>query len=152
MTAQKFWSLVKKGKSDDCWLWTGYTDKDGYGKLFIFNKWMYAHRVSWILAFGEILKSKLCVLHHCDNTSCVNPGHLFIGVRLDNINDMVLKGRSNFGEKNPNAKLSVEIVSTIREIYCTDRLSYRELGRRFNIHPSTVGRIVNKERWTSVTK
>lgn len=51
-----------------------------------------AHRVSWILSYGEIPQGML-VLHHCDNTFCVNPTHLFLGTQRDNVHDALAKGR-----------------------------------------------------------
>ena len=32
--------------------------------------------------------------HRCDNPPCCNVRHLFIGTRHDNVQDMILKGRS----------------------------------------------------------
>jgi hypothetical protein len=51
-----------------------------------------AHRVAWTLTYGPIPKN-LCVLHHCDNKPCCNPAHLFLGTKVDNARDMIVKGR-----------------------------------------------------------
>ena len=51
------------------------------------------HPVSHIMYekyIGPIPKG-LWVLHHCDNTKCINPGHLFLGTNQDNIIDMIKK-------------------------------------------------------------
>src|SRR5713101_4375739 len=89
-----FWSYVKKTQS--CWIWTGSrTGTSGYGKCSVGNgKEVSAHRRSWELENGEIPKG-LWVLHHCDNKICVNPSHLFLGTRSDNMKDAVKKGRVN---------------------------------------------------------
>jgi hypothetical protein len=55
---------------------------------------MLSHRVSWVEANGPI-PDGLCVLHRCDNRACVRPEHLFLGTHLDNIRDMMAKGRGN---------------------------------------------------------
>ena len=37
--------------------------------------------------------SKLLALHHCDNPSCFNTKHLFIGTYIDNVQDQISKNR-----------------------------------------------------------
>ena len=79
-------------KSKDCWEWTGSKSKAGYG-LFSYNKIKLSHRISYYLTYGEFDK-KLFVCHKCDNPSCVNPEHLFLGTAKDNFEDMISKGRN----------------------------------------------------------
>lgn len=74
-----------------CWPWTWATSH-GYGRLRVFGRPMYAHRLAYLLAHGPIPVGML-VCHHCDNPPCVNPAHLFLGTDSDNQQDKVAKGR-----------------------------------------------------------
>lgn len=100
---QRFWTKVnKQGPApahlpdlSGCWLWTAATIR-GYGQILgVLNgkrRPLYAHRVSWELAFGPILND-LEVLHRCDTPLCVRPDHLFLGTQQDNLADARAKGR-----------------------------------------------------------
>jgi hypothetical protein len=77
---------------DGCWEWQGYQDPVGYGRFRFRGTMWLAHRVSWVLANGEI-PDRLLVCHRCDNPPCVNPGHLFLGTTQDNALDKMSKGR-----------------------------------------------------------
>jgi hypothetical protein len=87
-------------KSADCWEWVGSKIPQGYGHIHHNHADIYAHRASWIIYYGEI-PNGLCVLHRCDNPSCVNPEHLFIGTIADNMHDRDAKGRNNKGKRYP---------------------------------------------------
>lgn len=87
-----FWRHVAKGTEEECWEWKATKDRDGYGQLRSFRRGVMAHRVSWECHFGLPPADKL-VLHHCDNPSCVNPWHLFLGTEKDNMHDCLRKGR-----------------------------------------------------------
>lgn len=51
-----------------------------------------AHRYVYELTTKQIDEG-LCLLHHCDNTLCINPSHMFEGTYSDNALDRELKGR-----------------------------------------------------------
>jgi DNA-binding transcriptional regulator YiaG len=123
-----------------CWEWTGCRDVRGYGSV----NWQEAddrlvHRIAWRVWRGPI-PDRLCVLHHCDNRSCFNPEHLFLGTRADNVADAYRKGRARWFQGNhlhKNAKLSVD---QIREIRATPRTygSGRALARQFGVSEATI--------------
>lgn len=113
---RRFWSKVKKGADDECWLWlAGVRRKDeGYGQFSIDGKPIGAHRVSLLLQ-GVILSDSDVVGHRCDNPPCVNPNHLFVTTTQGNTADREAKQRGAKKERNGNAHLSDEDVERIRE-------------------------------------
>jgi hypothetical protein len=90
----RFWAKVEK--TAGCWLWTASKDRQGYG-YFDHGK---AHRFSYVLHYGLISTAKPCVLHRCDNPSCVRPEHLWIGTRQENMVDRDSKGRGYKGDRH----------------------------------------------------
>jgi hypothetical protein len=89
----RFWSKVNK--TPDCWIWMGAKTPLGYGNVRFNGRWWRAPRLSWFLA--KDVEPSLHVLHRCDNPSCVNPAHLFLGTDQDNVDDMNRKGRQRKG-------------------------------------------------------
>lgn len=55
--------------SGDCWIWTGKTDRDGYGRL----SYKLAHRLVYTELVG---KTSFQLDHLCRVRTCVNPDHL----------------------------------------------------------------------------
>lgn len=97
---KRFWSKVDKSAGDDaCWLWTASTTHR-YGQIATYQngkrKITQAHRIAWVFSNRTDIPDGMFICHHCDNPTCVNPKHLFIGTVQDNVDDMLRKGRAAF--------------------------------------------------------
>lgn len=68
----------------DCWQWTGYKNKKGYGIISYKSKPKQIHRLSYEIYKGRIPKD-LTIDHMCRNTLCFNPDHLEAVTLKENI-------------------------------------------------------------------
>jgi len=141
----RFWMRVTPRAG--CWEWGGSTN-GRYGVIGSRYRVHYAHRISYELHFGPV-PDGLQVLHRCDNPPCVNPAHLWLGTRSDNMLDASRKGRlprDNKGERNPGAVIDSATATAIRDGYATG-VSQVALAQRYGISRTQVGRIVRREAW-----
>ena len=121
----------------------------GYGCTVHERKIHLVHRLAWDLVHGPV-PDGLCVLHKCDNPPCFNPDHLFLGTHADNIADKVAKGRQARGESAGGSKLTEGCVRSIRKLYAAGGWTYARLGRLFEVHESSVRRILSNKTWRHV--
>lgn len=142
-----FWEKVEKGNSDECWEWIASKNPDGYGNIWIDKKCQKAHRVSWVLHCGSIPEN-MHVLHTCDNPSCVNPKHLWLGTHQDNMRDRGQKGRNGFveGESCHLSKLTENQVLEIRRLKKGGK-SNTFLSKQFGVTSTNIAEIVNGKTW-----
>lgn len=147
---ESFWKKVSKG--DDCWVWSGNKNLQGYGLVDLSGKQRLAHRVSWAIHNGN-LPEVIFVLHHCDNPPCIRPDHLFLGGHIENTRDRVSKGRPGgrminrpIGESNPSAKLNLKKVSEIRELRKSG-LTLSAIAKIYKVSRPQIGHIVSGQHW-----
>lgn len=146
---KRFWSKVDMSGGDDvCWHWIANHDHRGYGRIRWCGLTTLAHRISYELAYGEFTP-ELCVCHHCDNPSCVNPRHLFLGTRKVNNQDMIRKKRQAKGEALPQHKLTKHEVVEIRQRYAVGTVSYKELAAEYGVSLSNIAQIITRKIWAS---
>jgi hypothetical protein len=153
-----FWSRVSIGGPDDCWEWKLRPSQDGYGIFCIPTRRkrgrgqkyrrVKAHRYAKMIQLQTKLPPEIKVLHSCDNPPCCNPDHLFTGSQIDNIMDMVRKGRQNAprGERNNLSKRTVEEVLEIRRLR-REGMSCAEIAVIFNTDRTSVWSIDKRRCW-----
>lgn len=135
--------------TQDCLIWSGARDQKGYGMTRYNGRTQRAHRVAWEKRHGPIPKGQI-ICHTCDNPSCYNVDHLFIGTHQLNMDDKVAKGRQAFnnGANNGMAKLTPENVREIHKLLKTETLA--EIGRKFNVSSSLIHKIKTGEVWRPI--
>ena len=83
-----------------CILWKGPLKGHGYGQFSLNGKRVYVHRYAYEKFYGITLTTEMWICHKCDEPSCVNPEHLFVGSAASNNADSIRKKRSHWA-KNP---------------------------------------------------
>lgn len=136
----RFWEKVNKRSSDECWPWLAMRDRHGYGHMKIGSysdgsrRRVIASRLSYEINIAPI-PDGLSVCHKCDNPSCVNPSHLFLGTAQDNLLDASQKGRLRQPDPNrTHCKNGHELVPdnvAMQGEYRACRICLRSAQRRF---------------------
>lgn len=72
---ERFWSKVVPRDLDGCWEWLAGRSSRGYGAFSIDRVMRPAHRIAYILEYGDI-PAGLEIDHLCRNPACVRPEHL----------------------------------------------------------------------------
>jgi len=146
----RFWSKVDVLGADDCWPWRASVrnKKEGYGAFWFDGRHHPAPRISLYLTTGVMPNKEMQTCHYCDNPSCCNPSHLFIGSNKENTQDKVEKGRHCFGEKNGFSKLTEGDVLKIRSLRPYHALD--KLGKMFGVHLGTIHGICERKSWNHI--
>lgn len=95
----RFWRKVKFMPSG-CWEWQASRTKHGYGRIRANGRTQNAARWVYERTVGDLPSPAIVVRHTCDNPSCVRVAHLIHGTVLDNMHDMIERGRSRGGVRN----------------------------------------------------
>lgn len=131
---------------DGCVIWVGGRDKDGYalytpsgGKTKRLARFLYEQQ-------KRPLEPHEFVCHTCDNPSCINVDHLFIGTNQENMDDMREKGRSSRSEGHANTTLTADDVRAIR----ASEKSCVALAKFYGVSGGTISNIRSKKTWKYV--
>ena len=101
------------------------------------------------MSFVGPIPKKMLVCHKCDNYSCVNPDHLFLGTQQDNVDDRERKGRGAKGEKIKISKLKSDNIRTIQEMR-QKGLSQLKIANFFGVSQVTIHRVLSKKTWKHI--
>lgn len=153
--SERFWRYVGGRTSRGCIIWCGHKNLDGYGLIRdtigpCKQGNILAHRLAYQIFRGPI-PDDMRVLHKCDNPACVNPYHLFLGTQLDNVTDMIKKGRGRKGEKHGNAKLTNANVIFARRRYSAGGISQQKLAEILGVSQATLWRAIRGRTWKHVS-
>jgi len=107
------------------------------------KEWAYfAHRVIFDLVNPGIIELNApksydetgFLLHTCDNPSCCNPKHLWVGTHAQNMADKVAKNRQKKfpTDTGPRCKLTMQQAREARKLR-KEGIPTRELARRFGV-------------------
>jgi hypothetical protein len=143
----RFWKYVRK--TDFCWEWMGQRDRDGYGRFrptSLDSDRTGSHRFSYELFNDVTLESGVLVCHSCDNPSCVNPQHLFVGTHQDNVNDMFNKNRENKarGGQFKRTKLQAADVLRIRRVYKKRIYTMKCLAEEYQVSVGSISGVLRR--------
>ena len=147
---RKFWSHVDRRDAESCWPWKLSLGGPGYGQVADGRTMRGTHRVAYEFANGPIPEG-LCVCHTCDNRTCCNPAHLWLGTRTDNNRDMFSKGRGRpvpqRGAQHKLAKLTEAAAQEIYARYQVGDVTQRDLAAEYGVSQVTVWKVCNRKGW-----
>jgi hypothetical protein len=154
---ERLYSNVVVNPVSGCWEWNG-TKYHGYGRICVGSRvdgtrhTVHTHRLSYELNFGPI-PDGMEICHKCDNPSCINPEHLFIGTRQDNVNDRERKGRNVVlvGEERLEAKLTRKDVKNARWERAFMGTSFSILAKKYGVCKKTIQNAINGVTWKCVS-
>lgn len=137
-----------------CWEWNGCVQGNGYSRIRFSGKTEYGHRAAYVVFHGTIPHG-MDVCHTCDNRKCVNPDHLFIGTRKENMQDCAKKRRTtkgisfNTGESCGVSKLKEADIICARKLAQEGEIP-RVIAEKFGVHPDTIRCAIQRKTWRHI--
>lgn len=128
----------------DCLIWTGGTNDAGYGRVNVRalhpegkSKLVLTHRIIAANKYGfDVLDTNIVVRHSCDTPACNNEDHLLLGTQLDNVQDMIERGRNSLPPPGPR----LFTLNEVRSI-CNDTRSQRAIAKAWGVSKGTIQKI-----------
>lgn len=134
----------------DCIISPHPKDKDGYPRLKWQGKIWPVSRMLWTLMYGKIPDGKL-ICHHCDNPSCVNPDHLYLGSFEQNMRDKVNRGRVA-GDNHPGVKIPDLEIQNILRMYKDEGYTQQKIAAIYGVSQSIISGICLGKRRKAIVE
>lgn len=143
---------INRRGPDECWPWTGPLSPKGDGRPRVSSggkQWL-ASRLLYTIVHGPLPRG-LGICHHCDNPSCMNMRHWFVGTQRENVADMQRKGRRAriIGTRNPLAKMTDSLVAEMRARHAAGE-SMSALARWAGVSRITASMVIRRKSWSHV--
>lgn len=116
-------------RTESCWLWTGAKNPGGYGTFRISRVQAGVHRWAWQWANGPIPEG-LEVHHACHVRLCVNPMHLVVMTRKQNLQNRRFGSWKGIDQRVLGADDEPLIVTLTPEHSAWVRARAKETGER----------------------
>ena len=144
---ERFWAKVDKngpkphkrtGIDTECWLWTGATDKDDYGRFFVnrVERSEPAFRVAFEWEHGPLAQG-FVPDHRCRVNRCVRPDHMEAETSGENT-------------RRGAAKLTRDQVVRVKQALAAD-MSKAQLARELGVAYMTISYIEKGITWADVS-
>lgn len=103
--------------------------------------------MAWQMRYGFIPEGMM-VLHKCNNPSCVNVDHLYLGNHDKNMADRMAAGNYKKDDEHPRSVVTPKMVYRIMEM---KEKNDCQIGRELGISRDVVRRIRLGRSWTKIT-
>lgn len=138
--AEGVWARLEaktvRNEETGCLEWQGAKRANGYGVTSVDGCPAAAHRLAYA-AKVQVIPRGMFVCHKCDNPSCINPDHLFLGDAEINSRDADKKGRTKL---QGGPKLGKSEAQKIR-CRLAAGATCAELVREYGVGPQTITNI-----------
>lgn len=137
--------IILREQANGCIVCISHVRTKGYTMVWNGKKLQPLHRRIWEEKKGEIPRG-LDVLHRCDNPSCVNTDHLYLGTHQENMHDRDSKGRTARGERHYMSILKEKDIEVIFRMH-SEGIKRKQIADRIGTCPSNITKILCGKSW-----
>lgn len=128
------WKSEDRGHRTPCWMWQNYLNAGGYGVGWRAGKLWLMHRYYYTRKYGPVTEG-MELDHLCRVRACCNPDHVEPVTRAENV------------RRGANAKLTNELVYSIRWLHWERGIPRPELAKLFGVCVGSIEQIINRNSW-----
>jgi len=147
--------LMKRcDKTTGCWLWTGWCNNNGYGKMRLarpFEKEVAVHVVAAHVWLGEPLPTTNIIFRKCGNPSCFNPDHMILVKNRIELGELCGKySKRARGENNGRSVIDLGTALDVRDALIMGGETPKQIADRLGLKSHIVLQIAHKKTWKHI--